>query len=89
LAETNPKRLYTFESTARGFNMFHDMYVTAKRARTQRAIFCGWWRNELYMADPESSCLQDLLGWQDDWAKKRNGCGILKSSTTLRSIPVN
>ena len=48
LAETNPKRLYVFESTARGFNMFHDMYVTAKRARTQHAIFCGWWRNELY-----------------------------------------
>ena len=55
LAETNPDRLYIFESTARGFNMFHDMYATAKRSRTQKAIFCGWWRNELYMADPESS----------------------------------
>jgi hypothetical protein len=55
LAETNPKRLYIFESTARGFNMFHDMYTTAKRARTQKAIFCGWWRNELYMADPNSN----------------------------------
>jgi hypothetical protein len=55
LAETNPDRLYMFESTARGFNMFHDMYVTAKRARTQRAIFCGWWRNEFYSADPESA----------------------------------
>ena len=55
LAETNPLRLYMFESTARGFNMFHDMYVTAKRARTQRAIFCGWWRNELYSADPNST----------------------------------
>ena len=54
LAETNPNRLYIFESTARGFNMFHEMYVTAKRARTQKAIFCGWWRNEFYSADPES-----------------------------------
>jgi hypothetical protein len=54
LAETNPLRLYLFESTARGFNMFHDMYVTAKKARTQRAIFCGWWRNEFYSADPLS-----------------------------------
>ena len=54
LAETNPERLYIFESTAQGFNMFHDMYVTAKRARTQRAIFCGWWRNQLYTIDPES-----------------------------------
>ena len=55
LAETNPDRMYIFESTARGFNMFHDMYVTAKKAKTQRAIFCGWWRNELYAADPNSN----------------------------------
>ena len=54
LAETNPNRLYIFESTARGFNMFHDMYVTAKRARTQRAIFCGWWRNQFYSVDGDS-----------------------------------
>jgi len=54
LAENNPARLYMFESTARGFNMFHDMYTTAKRAKTQKAIFCGWWRNELYMAPIDS-----------------------------------
>ena len=54
LAETNPNRLYIFESTARGFNMFHDMYVTAKRARTQRAIFCGWWRNQFYSVEGDS-----------------------------------
>lgn len=53
LAETNPMRMYIFESTARGFNMFHDMYVTAKRARTQRAIFCGWWRNQYYSIPAE------------------------------------
>jgi len=54
LAETNPNRLYIFESTARGFNMFHDMYVTAKKAKTQRAIFCGWWRNQFYSVDADS-----------------------------------
>jgi hypothetical protein len=43
-----------FESTARGFNMYHDMWTVAKKARTQKAIFCGWWRNQLYAADPES-----------------------------------
>ena len=55
LAETNENRLYIFESTARGFNQFHDMYMTAKRAKTQRAIFCGWWRNQLYSVDPASA----------------------------------
>jgi hypothetical protein len=54
LAETNPLRYYMFESTARGFNMYHDMWTVAKKARTQKAIFCGWWRNQLYAADPQS-----------------------------------
>jgi hypothetical protein len=54
LAETNPLRYYMFESTARGFNMYHDMWTVAKKAKTQKAIFCGWWRNQLYAADPES-----------------------------------
>lgn len=53
LAEKNEKRLFVFELTARGFNMFHDMYVTAKRARTQKAIFCPWWRNQLYSVGAE------------------------------------
>jgi len=74
LAETNPDRLYIFESTARGFNMFHDMYVTAKRSRTQKAIFCGWWRNELYMADPDSSVYKTywdgkLTGEEKEWVR--------------------
>ena len=74
LAETNPDRLYLFESTARGFNMFHEMYVTAKRARTQRAIFCGWWRNELYSLDPDGNTYKvywdgKLTGEEKEWVK--------------------
>ncbi len=48
LAETNPNRLYLWESTARGFNMFYDMWQEAKRAKSQMAIFVGWWMNEKY-----------------------------------------
>jgi hypothetical protein len=74
LAETNPLRLYIFESTARGFNMFHDMYTTAKRARTQRAIFCGWWRNELYSLDPTGQTYKvywdgKLTGEEKEWTR--------------------
>ena len=74
LAETNPDRLYIFESTARGFNMYHDMYVTAKRSRTQKAIFCGWWRNELYMADPNSNVYKTywdgrMTGEEKEWVR--------------------
>jgi len=74
LAEKNPERLYMFESTAQGFNMFHDMYKTAKSARTQRAIFCGWWRNEFYSVDPESNIYKvywdgKLSGEEKEWVK--------------------
>ncbi len=30
------------------------MWETAKKASTQKAIFVGWWRNELYQLDPNS-----------------------------------
>ena len=74
LAEKNPARLYLFESTARGFNMFHDMYVTAKRAKTQHAIFCGWWRNELYQVDANSQIYKvywdgKLSPEEKEWSK--------------------
>lgn len=54
LAQVNPDRLYIFESTARGFNMFYEMWEVAKKSQTQKAIFIGWWRNELYQKDRNS-----------------------------------
>lgn len=52
LAEQNPARLYLFESTARGYNLWYEIWETAKAATKQRAIFIGWWRNELYALEP-------------------------------------
>lgn len=54
LAETNEKRLFIWESTARGYNHFEDMWRAAKHAKSQRAIFIGWWRNELYRKPKDS-----------------------------------
>lgn len=48
LAQKNPKRLYIFESTARGYNVFYVTWEVAKKSKTQMAIFIGWWRNEMY-----------------------------------------
>lgn len=48
LAKQNPKRLYIWESTARGYNGFTDLWETAQRSNVQKAIFVGWWRNSLY-----------------------------------------
>lgn len=48
LAETHPNRFYVWETTAHGYNHFHDTWETAKHSSVQKAIFIGWWRNELY-----------------------------------------
>lgn len=48
LAEIYENRFYVFESTAQGFDLWFDMWETAKRAHAQKAIFIGWWRNENY-----------------------------------------
>ena len=48
-AESNPNRLYIFETTAQGYeNGFYDAWEDAKAAKTKRAIFIGWWRNQFY-----------------------------------------
>lgn len=45
-SETYRRRLYFYESTANGFNHYHDMWETAKSSPAQKAIFIGWWRDE-------------------------------------------
>jgi hypothetical protein len=54
LAQKNPRRLYIFESTARGYNVFYVTWEVAKASKTQMAIFIGWWRNEFYRWEKDS-----------------------------------
>lgn len=72
LAESNPRRLFIWESTARGYNHFEDMWRTAQRAKSQRAIFIGWWRNHLYKkkkGSPEYNVYWDgvLTAFEKRW----------------------
>lgn len=61
LAQMNPQRLYLFESTARGYNVFYDAWRVASDSPSQRAIFIGWWRNELYQWG------EDTLQYRQFW----------------------
>jgi hypothetical protein len=54
LAQQNPNRLYIYESTARGYNMFYEAWEVAKKSKTQKAIFAGWWLNEFYRKEKSS-----------------------------------
>jgi len=52
LAIQHPNRLYIYESTARGFNMWYDMVRRAKdNPITQKFFFIGWWAKEVYSTD--------------------------------------
>lgn len=61
LAQINPNRLYVFESTARGYNMFYEAWEVAKKSKTEHAMFVGWWRNEFYRKD--SNTLEYKTYW--------------------------
>lgn len=55
LAETNPNRLYIFESTAKGYNLFWRMYQHALTdPLTEKAFFIGWWAKEIYSFEETS-----------------------------------
>jgi len=46
-AQQNPNRLYIYESTANGFNHWHERYMRGKQDPTvYRSFFIGWWAAE-------------------------------------------
>lgn len=48
LSETHPDRLFIYESTAKGFNHWKDMWDEAARDPiTKRGIFIGWWAKDI------------------------------------------
>ncbi len=47
LAEDFDNRLYLWESTARGYNLWYDIYQEAKKDDAhQRCVFIGWWAKD-------------------------------------------
>lgn len=52
LSEINPDRLYVWESTARGRNLWHTIWSEAREdINHQRCIFIGWWAKESQRID--------------------------------------
>ncbi len=62
LSKRHPRRLYSWNSTARGFNVFWEMWRTAEKAVSQRAIFIGWWRHDGYRVEASERELWDRYG---------------------------
>ena len=47
-SERHPAALFIWESTARGFNHWYDLWEDAQKAVTLYPIFLPWWRHEGY-----------------------------------------
>ena len=60
-AEQHPSRLYVFESTARGYNLFYDIWTDAKQSVDQKAIFIGWWAKEIYRVKKTSRVFKSVM----------------------------
>jgi len=57
-SETNPERLFVYESTANGFNFYYDTWEAAKESNTQAALFIGWWLKDIYRVDNDADLLK-------------------------------
>jgi len=55
-SQTNPDRLFIYESTAAGFNHWREKWYSGlKDPYTKRSAFCGWWSsdvNRIERSDP-------------------------------------
>lgn len=70
LAETNPNRLYVWESTANGYNQFEEQWRIARRATTQRAIFISWWAHEGYRVARDTQVFKVYWGAEGQMTKE-------------------
>src|SRR5215471_3528249 len=63
LSDIFPWRLYLFETTGKGYNIFYDMWEEAVADElTKRAIFLAWWRKRTY-SYARGTPLFDRYGW--------------------------
>lgn len=69
LAEKHPHRLFVYESTANGYDMFYDMWESAESAVTEKAIFVPWWMNEFYSVTRDSDVYKTYIGELKDESK--------------------
>lgn len=74
LSKINPNRLYLFESTANGPNLFKTMWDKAAKSVSTRPIFIGWWLHEDYEVTRESPAFKTyyetsprLTGEEERW----------------------
>jgi hypothetical protein len=61
-SEVNPASLYVLEGTARGKNWFYDLWMSAQKAKTMKAVFISWWLREDNRVRPRQKKLWAAYG---------------------------
>jgi len=61
-SEVNPASLYVLEGTARGKNWFYDLWLSAQKAKTMKAVFISWWLREDNRIRPRQKKLWQAYG---------------------------
>ncbi len=78
LAETYQDRLYIWESTARGFNQWYEMWEEAKADDlNQQTLFLGWFHKEAYMI-PQGTRLFERYGTSPHTEDERKRIALVK-----------
>jgi hypothetical protein len=74
LSDKHPLRLYIYESTANGYNLFYDLWESAKKGATSVALFIGWYMKQDNALDPKSNVFKEyaygLAKWEKDLVRK-------------------
>ena len=81
-SDIHPARLYIYESTANGPDIFQDIWETAEKAVTQRAIFIPWWMKETYQCSPDSKIESDKAVFATYWGKPCDPDKVIKKLET-------
>jgi len=77
-SEVNPAALYVLEGTARGKNWFYDLWLSAQKAKTMRAVFISWWLREDNRILPKQKKLWSAYGSPSLTPKEREWDTLLR-----------
>ncbi len=70
LSDKHPLRLYLYESTANGYNLFYDLWESAKRGKGSKAIFIGWYMKQDNRLEPNSKLFKEYAYAPAKWEKE-------------------
>ncbi len=84
LSDVFPMRLYIFESTAAGYNLFYDLWDEAVGDEiAKKAIFVSWWRKRSY-SHARGTALYKRYGWPELSKEEQEASAVVANDSDHR-----